>query len=177
VAAGQVGELLVSGPECFMGYLDSTLDVEAFTPDGYFRTGDLAIEDRDGYITIQGRQKDIIIRNGENISAKEVEDLIYQHPSVREVAIVAMPDAQVGERACAYVVLQEGRHLTLADLTAYLEQCRIARQKFPERLEIWPDELPKTASGKVQKFRLREDIRQRAAEYGVQTARSGVADA
>lgn len=159
VIPGMVGELIVSGPDCFLGYLDPSLNEQAFTPDGYFRTGDLATEDRDGFITIYGRQKDIIIRNGEKISAKEIEDLLYLHPAVREVAVVSMPDPEVGEKACAYIVLNEGQELTHDTMTAHLEACRIARQKFPERLEVWPGELPKTSSGKVQKFKLRDDIR------------------
>jgi cyclohexanecarboxylate-CoA ligase len=152
---GQPGELLVRGPELFLGYLDRQLNSEAFTPDGWFRTGDLATEDR-GAITIRGRGKDIIIRGGENISAKQVEDCLYQHPSVREVAVVAMPDARMGETGCAFVVPQ-GDPPTLQSLCAFLEQAGMARQKFPERLEI-VSELPKTPSGKVQKFLLRQRV-------------------
>jgi cyclohexanecarboxylate-CoA ligase len=159
--AGLVGELLVRGPECFQGYLDSTLNAESFSADGYFKTGDLASEDRDGFITIHGRKKDIIIRNGENISAKEVEDLLFQHPSVREVAVVAMPDPLVGERACAYVALNDGCQFSEIEMKAHLDGCRVARQKYPERLELMPGGLPKTASGKIQKFKLRDDIRQK----------------
>jgi cyclohexanecarboxylate-CoA ligase len=159
VEGGAVGELIISGPDCFLGYLDTSLNAEAFTPDGYFRTGDLASEDADGFITIHGRQKDIIIRNGEKISAKELEDLLYQHPAVREVAVVAMPDVMVGERACAYVVIGEGEEFTFDLMIDHLASFRIARQKLPERLEIWPGELPKTSSGKIQKFKLRDDIR------------------
>ena len=150
---GQPGELLLRGPELFLGYLDPQLNAEAFSPDGWFRTGDLATEDRGG-VTIRGRSKDIIIRGGENISAKQIEDCLYQHPSVREVAVVAMPDARMGEKGCAFVV-PEGDPPTLEALCAFLEAARIARQKFPEHLEII-DELPKTASGKVQKYLLRQ---------------------
>ncbi len=156
---GTPGQLLVAGPDCFIGYLDSSLDAEAFTTDGFFKTGDLASVDGNGFLTIHGRLKDIIIRNGENISAKEVEDLLYLHPAVREVAVVAMPDHETGERACAYVVVDEGRTFTFADMTEHLAGQQVARQKFPERLEIWSGELPKTASGKIQKFRLRDDVR------------------
>ena len=153
-AAG-VGELLVRGPDLFLGYLDGRLNDDAFTSDGFFRTGDLATVDARGAVTIKGRKKDIILRNGENISAKEIEDLLYEHPAVKEVAVVAVPDPNTGEKACAFVVAVPGTDPTLAELNHYLESQRIARQKFPEQLELIA-ELPTTASGKVQKFVLRE---------------------
>jgi cyclohexanecarboxylate-CoA ligase len=152
-----IGELLVRGPELFVGYLDADLNDEAFTDDGYFRTGDLASADGTA-IVIRGRKKDIIIRGGENISAKEVEDLLYEHPGIVEVAIVGMPDRAMGEKACAFVVPRPGWELTLADLTGFLDGRHIAKQKYPERLEVVA-ELPKTASGKVQKYVLRERVR------------------
>ena len=156
--AGRVGLLEVRGPELFLGYLDETLNAAAHTEDGWFRTGDLGVLDGDGYLTISGRAKDIIIRGGENISAKEVEDLLVQHDAVQEVAVVAMPDPAMGEKACAFVVCRDGAGpLHLADLTAFLDERRIARQKLPERLEMI-DALPRTASGKVQKYKLRERI-------------------
>jgi cyclohexanecarboxylate-CoA ligase len=155
---GGVGELLVRGPELFLGYLDSDLNEEAFTTDGFFRTGDLATIDDRGAVTIRGRLKDIIIRNGENISAKEIEDLLYEHPGVREAAIVAMPDPTTGEKACAFVVATPGSSPTLDDLNRFLESRSVARQKFPERLELLA-ELPITASGKVKKFVLRDRAR------------------
>jgi len=108
-----------------------------------------------------GRKKDVIIRNGENISAKEIEDLLYEHPAVQEVAVVAVPDQTVGEKACACIVPAAGAEPTLAELCRFLDGQRIARQKLPE-LMIVLDELPKTASGKVQKFVLRERARQQA---------------
>ena len=163
---GGPGELVLRGPDLFLGYLDPELNADAFTADGYFRTGDLATLDERGAFTIRGRKKDIIIRGGENISAKEVEDLLFGHASVRQVAVVAMPDPVLTERACAFVVPEEGAEVTLDDLTAYLEDCRLARQKLPERLEIVA-ELPMTASGKVQKFLLRDRIAAKlAAEAG-----------
>jgi cyclohexanecarboxylate-CoA ligase len=169
VQPGTPGQLLLAGPDCFIGYLASSLDAEAFTADGFFKTGDLASVDGDGFLTIQGRLKDIIIRNGENISAREVEDLLYLHPSVREVAVVAMPDPDTGEKACAYVVVEKDCIFTFAALTRHLARQQVARQKFPERLEIWDGELPKTASGKIQKFRLRDDVR---AKLGLTAATS-----
>lgn len=169
VAPGVVGELLVHGPERFPGYLRPADDAGAFTTDGFFRTGDLAVVDALGYVSIRGRKKDIVLRGGENISVTEVEDLLHRHPQVREVAIVAMPDPVLVERACAYVVPENGVELTLADLTDFLRGQRIAAQKLPERLEIIP-ELPKTQSGKVQKFRLREAIRRTLAEEAAASA-------
>jgi cyclohexanecarboxylate-CoA ligase len=158
---GEPGELVVRGPDLFLGYLDPALNDEAFTPDGWFRTGDLATEE-EGAITIRGREKDIIIRGGENLSARQIEDLLYQHPSVREVAVVAMPDARLGEKACAFVVPAPGTTPTLVELCAFLEQSRVARQKFPERLELI-EEIPKTPSGKVRKYVLRERIKEQLA--------------
>jgi cyclohexanecarboxylate-CoA ligase len=154
---GEPGELVVRGPDLFLGYLDPVLNEDAFTPDGWFRTGDLATE-KDGAITIRGREKDIIIRGGENLSARQIEDLLYQHPSVREVAVVAMPDPRMGEKACAFVVSAPGTKPTLAELCSFLEGSGVARQKYPERLELI-DEIPKTPSGKVRKFVLRDRIR------------------
>jgi cyclohexanecarboxylate-CoA ligase len=159
---GQVGELLVRGPELFPGYLADADNDGAFTGDGWFRTGDLASADADGYVSIQGRKKDIILRGGENISAIEVENLLFEHPAIREVAIVAMPDPVLTERACAFIVPAPGASPTLADLTEYLVSKQMARQKLPERVEI-VTELPKTQSGKVQKFRLRELIQDKLA--------------
>jgi len=159
VDGGGVGELVVRGPDLFLGYLDDSLNADAFTAEGYFRTGDLARLGPGGAVTIMGRKKDVIIRNGENISAKEIEDLLYEHPAVREVAVVAVPDPAVGERACAFVVPVEGAEPTLAELCRFLDGQRIARQKLPERMIVL-DELPKTASGKVQKFVLRDRARQ-----------------
>jgi cyclohexanecarboxylate-CoA ligase len=164
IAAAEVriaddGELHVRGPELFLGYLDSSLNDDAFTADGWFRTGDLARIDSDGYVEITGRQKDIIIRAGENISAKEIEDQLYEHPRVAEVAIVSSPDPVVGERVCAVVVPQPGQSVTLSELVTWLGTRRMARQKLPERL-LLVDELPRNASGKIQKFKLRELARE-----------------
>lgn len=156
-AVDGVGELVVDGPDLFLGYADPALNQDAFTEDGYFRTGDLASIDDDGAITIRGREKDIILRGGENISAKEVENLLHQHPQVADVAVVAMPDPVMVERACAFVVSASQHAPTLEELVAFLETHRLARQKLPERLEFI-DILPVTASGKVQKFLLRERI-------------------
>ena len=116
--------------------------------------------DEEGYIEIKGRKKDIIIRGGENISVKEVEDLLFQHPKISQVAVVAMPDEKLGEKACAFVVLKQGTSMTLREMADYLADQGIAKQKIPERLEIVA-EMPMTSSGKIQKYILRENIRQK----------------
>ena len=163
------GELEVRGPELFAGYLDPADDEEAFTADGWFRTGDLADLAADGRVTITGRRKDLIVRGGENISAKEVEDLLVTHPAVSDVAMIGVPDPRMGERACAMVVVAAGWEIDLTGLTAHLDRQSIARQKYPELL--WKVEaLPRTVSGKVQKFVLRRDVAA-AVEAGLVEAR------
>ncbi len=158
LAVGEIGELLVKGPEALVGYLRPEDEIGAFTADGWFRTGDLASADADGYLTIRGRKKDIVLRGGENISVSEVEELLFDHPMVNEIAIVAMPDPVMVERACAFVVPSPGMSPTLDDLSEFLATRDIAKQKYPERLELLPA-LPKTQSGKVQKYLLRQQIR------------------
>ncbi len=152
LAAGERGLLQVRGPELCLGYLDPALNASAFDADGWFHTGDIAEIDGDGCVRIAGRAKDVIVRGGENISAKEVEDLLFEHPDVREVAVVGYPDEVLGERACAVVVAARD-DLALEELIAFLRAREVANQKLPERLELVA-ELPKTSSGKVQKFRL-----------------------
>lgn len=160
---GEKGELLAHGPELMVGYLGEELNEEAFDGE-WFKTGDLAVIDDDGYIEIAGRKKDIIVRGGENIPVKDVEDRLYEHPSVDEVAIVAMPDPEMQEKGCGYVKPVEGDEFTFEDMTAYLDKQGIAKQKYPERLEI-VEELPMTASGKIQKNVLRERV---ADELGME---------
>ena len=164
---GGVGELEVRGPELCLGYLDPAHAAESFTVDGWFRTGDLATIAPDGGITIAGRVKDIIVRGGENISVKEVEDYLLDHPAVADVAIVGVPDETLGERACAFVVTVPGAPPpTLPEISAFLLGYEIAKHKLPEYL-LWTDRLPRTESGKVQKFRLRETaVRELAAGRG-----------
>jgi cyclohexanecarboxylate-CoA ligase len=149
-----VGQLEARGPELFLGYIDSRLDGEAFTTDGYFRTGDLASIGRDGAITIRGRIKDIINRGGEKFSAKEVEEVLRLLPQIDDVAVIAVPDPDMVERACAFVVLKPGVDApTLVEITRLLRDQGLAIQKAPEHLRI-VDTLPMTATGKVQKFQL-----------------------
>jgi len=149
-----VGELEVCGPELCLGYLDPADTAAAFTADGWFRTGDLARLGPGGTVTIAGRVKDIIVRGGENISVKEVEDYLIDHPQISDVAIVGVPDPMLGERACAFIIAPDAAP-SLADLTAFLISRDIARHKIPERL-IVVSELPRTPSGKIQKFVLRD---------------------
>lgn len=153
---GEKGLLLGHGPELMVGYLGAELNEESF--DGpWFDTGDLAVIDEDGYVEITGRLKDIIVRGGENIPVKDVEDRLYEHPAVEEVAIVAMPDPEMQEKACAYVSFVDGESFTFEEMVEYLDGQGIAKQKYPERLEV-VDSFPKTASGKIQKNVLRETI-------------------
>ena len=152
------GEIQARGPELFLGYLDAALDAEAFTPDRWFRTGDLGVVDDDGYLTVTGRRKDVIIRSGENISAREVEELLAGHPGVADVAVVARPDPRTGERACACVVPRRpAEPPTLAELCAHLLDAGLSRRKLPEQLEL-VDALPLTAGGKVDKQALRTAV-------------------
>jgi cyclohexanecarboxylate-CoA ligase len=153
-ASGAAGELEVRGPELCLGYLDPADTAAAFTADGWFRTGDLARLGAGRTVTIAGRAKDIIVRGGENISVKEIEDYLAEHPAIAEVAIVGVPDAALGERACAFVV-SAGPPPALADLSTFLISRDIARHKLPEHLIVVPG-LPRTPSGKVQKFLLRQ---------------------
>ena len=158
VPVGVEGEILARGPECFLGYLDATLDADAFTADGWFRTGDLGTVDAAGYLRITGRKKDIIIRKGENISARELEDLLAAHPAVAEVAVVGVPDPVAGEIACAVLRLKpDAPAPALADVTSYLSARGLSRRKLPERLAIVTD-FPRTASGKILKRTLREGL-------------------
>jgi acyl-CoA synthetase (AMP-forming)/AMP-acid ligase II len=156
--AGREGEILARGPECFLGYRNPALDAEAFTPDGWFRTGDLGTLDTAGFLRITGRRKDIIIRKGENISARELEDLIAAHPAVAEVAVVGLPDPVAGEIACAVVRVRPGSAApTLADIADRLSAQGLSRRKLPERIAVVAD-FPRTASGKILKRALRDRL-------------------
>jgi cyclohexanecarboxylate-CoA ligase len=152
--AGQTGGLLVRGCSLFAGYLKRP-HLNATDSEGWFDTGDLAFLDADGYVRINGRSKDLIIRGGENIPVMEIENLLYKHPAVATVAIVGYPDARLGEKACAFVTVKPGYSFTLEDMSRYLSENQVTRQYHPERLELM-EELPKTPSGKLQKFKLRE---------------------
>jgi cyclohexanecarboxylate-CoA ligase len=155
------GLLQARGAFNFVGYLKRP-QLYGHDAEGWFDTGDLARIDTDGYVRITGRAKDLLIRGGENIPVVEIEGLLFRHPDVQAVSIVGMPDARLGERACAFVVPRPGTAPTLPELARFLETHKVARQYLPERLEL-VDDLPRTPSGKVQKFRLREMARAFAA--------------
>jgi len=158
VPAGEIGELVCRGPYTIRGYYRAEEHNRvAFTPDGFYRTGDMVRMHPSGNLVVEGRKKDLINRGGEKINAEEMENLILAHPAVVNVALVAMPDPVLGERACAYVILRSGESLTLEDLTHFLEERRIAKFKFPERLEV-VERFPTTAVGKIAKNALRGDI-------------------
>jgi acyl-CoA synthetase (AMP-forming)/AMP-acid ligase II len=156
---GEEGEIIACGPGLFAGYLNPADNDDAFLEDGFFRMGDLGRIVHDDYIVITGRKKDIIIRSGENISPKEVEDLLFNHPAVAEVAIVAMPSAKTGEMGCAFIIPQPGRTIDLPEIRHFLDGLGLARQKFPEHV-VLVDDLPRVASGKVRKDVLRARARE-----------------
>ena len=154
---GEDGEVRVRGPMVCKGYTDPALTAAAFDADGFFRTGDVGHLRPDGHLTLTGRLKDVIIRKGENISAKEVEDLLYTHPAVGDVAVIGLPDRERGERVCAVVEKVEGvPPLTFDDMTAHLKAAGLMIQKIPEQLEV-VDALPRNETlRKVLKYKLRE---------------------
>jgi acyl-CoA synthetase (AMP-forming)/AMP-acid ligase II len=153
---GEDGEIRLQAPMLMRGYVDTSLDAEAFDDDGYFKTGDLAKLDAKGNVIITGRVKDIIIRNMENISAKEVEDLLFTHPKIADAAVIGLPDDRTGERVCAVVVPADaGDAPTLAEILEFTVAQGLAKQKTPEQLEI-VDALPRNPTGKVLKFELRD---------------------
>ena len=140
---------------------DAEQTAALFTVDGFSRSGDLGVMDSDGFVRVTGRLKDIVIRGGLNISARELDDLLIEHPAVESVAVVGMPDERLGEKVCVYVVATTAAlPPVLGDLTAYLRERKVATSKLPERLELI-DTLPLTATGKIQKHVLRADIAQK----------------
>jgi non-ribosomal peptide synthetase component E (peptide arylation enzyme) len=162
VPIGETGEIATRGPRLFVGYVDETLDRACFLPGGWYRSGDIGRLDGEGYLTVTDRKKDIIIRGGENISAKEIEELLATLPGVLESAVTAMPDPVMGERVCAFVVLRDGASLTLPQVDARFRELGVARQKTPERL-VLVDDFPRTPSGKIRKVELRAQLRAGAA--------------
>jgi len=157
-AIGEPGEEWSRGPNTFLGYLDDPeLSRRALDADGWVHSGDLARRTPDGSIRIVGRLKEIIVRGGQNISVREVEDYLASHPAVRQVAVVGVPHDRLGETACAVVSLRPEAELTLREIVAFLEAKGVAKFKSPEALHIWPD-LPTTPSGKIQKFVIRQRL-------------------
>ncbi|HAX3192595.1 TPA: medium-chain fatty-acid--CoA ligase [Escherichia coli] len=162
---GCEGEEASHGPNVFMGYFDEPeLTARALDEEGWYYSGDLCRMDEAGYIKITGRKKDIIVRGGENISSREVEDILLQHPKIHDACVVAMPDERLGERSCAYVVLKAPHHsLSLEEVVAFFSRKRVAKYKYPEHIVVI-EKLPRTASGKIQKFLLRKDIMRRLTQ-------------
>ncbi|WP_395763401.1 medium-chain fatty-acid--CoA ligase [Escherichia coli] len=162
---GCEGEEASRGPNVFMGYFDEPeLTACALDEEGWYYSGDLCRMDEAGYIKITGRKKDIIVRGGENISSREVEDILLQHPKIHDACVVAMPDERLGERSCAYVVLKAPHHsLSLEEVVAFFSRKRVAKYKYPEHIVVI-EKLPRTASGKIQKFLLRKDIMRRLTQ-------------
>jgi 2,3-dihydroxybenzoate-AMP ligase len=158
VPDGEVGELSCRGPYTLRGYYGvPEYNAKQFTPDGFYRSGDLMRRHASGNYIVEGRKKDLINRGGEKISAEEIENLILTHPAVQNVACVPMPDAAMGEKMCAFVILKRGQSLMLADLVAFLQRYEIAKFKLPERLEVL-DEFPLSTFGKVSKKALAEQV-------------------
>jgi non-ribosomal peptide synthetase component E (peptide arylation enzyme) len=156
-AASDGGEIRARGPQMLVGYLHPEDEHEAFDSNGHFRTGDLGRWVDHDYLVVTGRAKDIIIRNGENISPKEVEDILAGHPGIAEVAIVGLPDARTGERACAAIVPRVLPGPDVAGLRSYLEGHGVATFKAPEQVVMW-EELPKNDAGKVLKHQIRAKL-------------------
>lgn len=162
---GCEGEEASRGPNVFMGYFDEPeLTARALDEEGWYYSGDLCRMDEAGYIRITGRKKDIIVRGGENISSREVEDILLQHPKIHDACVVAMSDERLGERSCAYVVLKAPHHsLSLEEVVAFFSRKRVAKYKYPEHIVVI-EKLPRTTSGKIQKFLLRKDIMRRLTQ-------------
>jgi acyl-CoA synthetase (AMP-forming)/AMP-acid ligase II len=156
-APGGEGEICARGPQMLAGYLHPEDNASAFDAEGYFRTGDLAKWVDERYLVVTGRAKDIIIRNGENISPKEIEDLLVRHPDIAEIAIVGLPDARTGERACAVIVPSHQPGPDVAQLRSFLQDLGVAVFKVPEQVVVWPS-LPKNDAGKVLKHQIRATL-------------------
>ncbi len=156
---GEEGELRARAPQMMQGYVDAALDIEAFDDDGFFRTGDLGRIDDRGNVIITGRLKDVIVRKGENVSAKEVEDLLHTHDKIADVAVIGLPDPDSGERVCAVVQLAGGADdVTFDELIIHLRDQGLMTRKLPEQLEV-VDVLPRNTSGKVLKHVLRDEFK------------------
>jgi acyl-CoA synthetase (AMP-forming)/AMP-acid ligase II len=151
------GEVLAKGPQMFLGYLHDEDNAASFDDEGFFKTGDIAVLVDDHYLRISGRLKDIIIRQGENIAPKEIEDLLIQHPDIADVTIVGLPSPKTGELACAVIVPRGDAKPDVATLREFLEEKKVAKYKMPERVELW-QELPRSSIGKVLKVDIRQTL-------------------
>jgi len=154
--SGSAGEILSRGPDLFLGYTDQAATAQAFTTDGFYRTGDIGFV-RDGFLTVTGRRKEIIIRGGENLSPIEIEGVLAEHPLVLEAAVVGCPDEKYGERPWAFVTTRSGAELTLEDIRAHFVASGLARQKTPEGLTILED-FPRTSAGKIRRQTLKDSL-------------------
>lgn len=152
---GKVGEIVVRGRNVMQGYWNNPIATAEAIKHGWLRTGDLGYQDEEGYFFISGRKKEMIIRGGENIYPKEIEEALYRHPGVAEAAVVGLPDKRWGEEPAAFIVLKEGQTLSARDLTGYLKE-RLADYKIPRKV-VFVASLPKTATGKIQKLKLRDE--------------------
>ncbi len=160
VSRGEPGEILSRGPDLFAGYTDAALTARAVDAEGWYATGDVGVQDADGYLTITDRKSDFIIRGGANLSAAEIEELAMRMPGVAEVAVVAAPDARLGEKACAWLRLAPGAaEPGIGELQRHLERAGLPKQKWPEELRVVSD-FPRTPSGKIKKFELRRRLRE-----------------
>lgn len=146
------------GPKRFVGYRDATPDTEALTPEGWLRTGDIGVLDEDGYLAVTDRKKDIIIRGGENIASREVEDLLLLMPQFVDTMVAGAPDPALCEKVCVFVQLAPGASLSLDQVRDHFSELRVARQKTPELLHFVAD-LPRNTAGKVLKAELRDRLR------------------
>lgn len=159
---GAIGEEWSRGPHAFLGYLDDPeITSNALNEEGWYRSGDLAYQTEDGSIRITGRIKDMIVRGGQNIAVREVEELLAKFPGCVDCALVGIPHERLGETGCAILVMKDERHVSVEDIYNFLTKLGVAKFKIPERIECWPD-LPKTPSGKIQKFKIREIIEQQS---------------
>jgi non-ribosomal peptide synthetase component E (peptide arylation enzyme) len=155
---GEIGEFGLKGPSLFEGYLgDPDTKRERSTPDGFFLSGDMGKLTEDGFVKVVGRKKDLIIRGGFNIDPVEVEELVRRHADVRDVAVVGYPDEKFGERACAFLLVEEGVDVTLRELAPFLLEFGLSKEKLPERV-ICVTEMPRSPDGKILKGELRERI-------------------
>jgi acyl-CoA synthetase (AMP-forming)/AMP-acid ligase II len=164
-------EIRARGPQMLVGYVHSEDETEAFDEEGFFRTGDLGRWQDDDYLVVTGRAKDIIIRNGENISPKEIEDILIGHAAIAEIAVVGIPDERTGERACAVIVASELPPPSVVELREMLLGEGVATFKVPEQVEIW-DALPKNDAGKVLKHQIRAELLKTGASAA--TGKEGV---
>jgi acyl-CoA synthetase (AMP-forming)/AMP-acid ligase II len=167
VSVGQVGEFCQKAPFIISGYYKRPdLNTRKWDKDGFYHTGDACYLDQNGFYHFSTRLKDIIIRGGMNISAEEVESILYRNPKILNVAVVGMPDQRLGEKCCAYVEPNPGETITLEEIQGFMEQNHVAKYKWPERVEI-VKELPRTPTGKVLKYVLRADIREKVSGSGL----------